>query len=69
MSYCEFIYVCGECFDCAVVKENEGRFDRGVPCPNCENTIWFDVNKPDIRVDDPDIKIEYDVSDVWEMMV
>ncbi|AFH22385.1 hypothetical protein OSG_eHP24_00050 [environmental Halophage eHP-24] len=58
----EYVYVCGECTDCAITTDE--RLSNRLSCPNCDAEIDLADETPDVR-DDEIEQGDYGVSDIW----
>jgi hypothetical protein len=59
----EYVYVCGECTDCAITTDE--RLSNRLSCPNCDAEIDLADETPDVR-DDEIEQADYGVSDMWD---
>jgi len=59
----EYVYVCGECTDCAITTDE--RLSKRLACPNCDADIDLEDETPDVR-DDEIEQGDYGVSDMWD---
>jgi len=59
----EYVYVCGECTDCAITTDE--RLSKRLACPNCDADIDLADETPDVR-DDEIEQGDYGVSDMWD---
>jgi DNA-directed RNA polymerase subunit RPC12/RpoP len=59
----EYVYVCGECTDCAITTDE--RLSNRLSCPNCDAEVDLADETPDVR-DDEIEQGDYGVSDMWD---